>query len=85
MLKISDAGKAWIGLAAFVVAYDTWAIRTRRETLSMAFTRAISHPMKRWPTLVGSTVLYTHLVLPRKYHKYDPVRIVAGKLVKLDV
>ncbi len=77
---MKKANAAWVGLATYVVAYDWWAIATGHETLSSAATRAINHPIKRWPTVMIMTLAYTHLILPQPLHKYDPLRIVATRL-----
>lgn len=76
--ELKPASKAWLSLGILVVAYDAWAIAKHKETMSMAFSNAMSHPIKRWPTVLGSTLVYTHLILPQKYHKYDPIRIIGG-------
>lgn len=51
----------WGLLAGYIGLYDTWALRTGRETLSSAFGRTIRHPVKRWPILVVYTVITLHL------------------------
>lgn len=70
----STAGtRAWVGLALYVSAYDIWAATTRHETLSMAFYKAIQHPVKRFPTIVVWATLTAHLFkfIP---DRYDPLR-----------
>jgi len=79
---MKGAGWGWVVLASYVVAYDAWAIKTHHETLSSAFSRAINHPIQRWPTIATATILYTHLMIPQRYHKYDPLRYVAGRLTQ---
>lgn len=79
----NSAELSWLAIGGIVVTYDVWAMLNRKETLSMAFTRALSHPIRRWPVVLGSTLLYTHLILPQKYHKYDPLRI-AGRMMFSD-
>lgn len=51
----------WVILAGYIAAYDTWAMKTGRETLSSAFGRSIRHPIKRWPTLLVYGVVSLHL------------------------
>ncbi len=64
--------RAWLGLAAYVVGYDLFAIRTGRDTLSQSFARALTDD-RRWPTLVAWGYLCAHLIriLPRPL---DPMR-----------
>lgn len=76
MQKVGRFG--WLGLAAYVVAFDAWAIATKRETLSSSFANALNHPIKRVPVIIGASIVYGHLMVPPKYHKYDPVRIIGG-------
>jgi hypothetical protein len=46
-----EALYAWAGLAGFVGAYDVWAKRTGRETMSHAFQRGLSR--ESWPIRVS--------------------------------
>ena len=51
----------WAALAGYIAAYDTWALKTGRETLSSAFGRSLRHPIKRWPTLLLYGIVSLHL------------------------
>jgi hypothetical protein len=67
----SRGSYGWLGLAAYVALFDVIS----RETLSSAFTTAMSDP-KRRPWVVAVTVyLVAHL-----YHgipdRYDPLRCI---------
>lgn len=83
--KITDGGMAWAALAASVVSYDIWAVRTGHETLSTAFGRAVLCPRKRWPTIVVWFFLTAHLFGPMAppwlqwLRHFDPI----GALVHL--
>lgn len=57
----SNADWGWLLLAGYVAAYDTWALKTGRETLSSAFGRSLRHPIRRWPTLMTWGVITLHL------------------------
>lgn len=59
---------AWVGLAAYVLFYDTWALANKRETMSGAFGRAVAHPSRRWPVTVLwlTTTLHLYDRLPEK-------------------
>ena len=65
--------RAWVGLAAYIIAYDVFAGLTKRETLSMSFARALDAPVRRWPTIVMWVYITAHLfrLVPRRY---DPLR-----------
>ena len=80
-MKYRKAGPGWFLLAGYVAAYDMWAIKTHRETLSSAFYRAVKHPIHRWPTTLVWTGLTAHLfnILP---DKYDPLHIFADFMRK---
>ena len=70
---MSEGDKAWLGLAAYIAAYDAWAVITRRETLSTAYYRAVLDPRRRWPTVIFWAILSAHLFrLPPE--RYDPFR-----------
>lgn len=75
-MKYRKAGPGWFLLAGYVAAYDLWAIRTNRETLSSAFLRAVQHPINKWPTIFVWAGLTAHLfnIMP---DKYDPLHILA--------
>lgn len=59
--KPFNAGWGWAGLAGYVVGYDTWALATGRDTLSTVFRRSLSHPVRRWTTIVTCVVTLLHL------------------------
>jgi hypothetical protein len=69
----------WAGIAAYVIAYDYWAIRTDNETLSGACWRSLSHPYGKWVTLTIVTGLVKHLVAPDLLPKVDPLYYVARR------
>lgn len=73
MVKLTPGGKAWIGLTAYVVAYDAYAVASKNDTLSTAFYQSVAHPKKRWPVIVVWVYLTCHLfkIVPEKY---DPLR-----------
>lgn len=57
----SEGTYAWLGLSAYVVAYDLWAIRTGHQTLSSAFYEAVKHPQRRWLVVASWAYLTAHL------------------------
>jgi len=60
---MTDGDRAWLALALYVVAYDTWALtQPNHDTLSCSFNRALQHPIRRWPTLVLWASLTVHLL-----------------------
>jgi hypothetical protein len=79
VVRIKRADVAWIGIAAFVGAYDYWAIRNGHETLSRAYWRALKNPRTRWPAILVVTGLYKHLVFPEFLPKLDPLYYVAER------
>lgn len=64
---------AWAGLAAYVVLWDLYAVRTGRETLSTAFYKGLTHPVKRWRVVLLWTYITAHLFrwVP---DRWDPLR-----------
>lgn len=75
--KIKRADIAWFMLAAYVVAYDYYAIKKGRETLSRGYWRAMKNPLTRWPAVVVCTGLYKHLMFPNFLPQLDPLNRVA--------
>lgn len=65
-MKIGTRG--WIGLATYVILFDWWAIRKRKETLSCAFARSTAHPIRRPFVTIIWVYLSLHLFdrLPKK-------------------
>lgn len=60
-LKRFNASWGWVGLAGYVVGYDTWALATGHDTLSTVFRRSLAHPVRRWPVTLTCTVTISHL------------------------
>lgn len=52
---------AWGGVAAYVVTYDLWAIRTKNHTMSSGFWKALGNKWTRVPTILIWALLTTHL------------------------
>jgi hypothetical protein len=72
MNKLRPSTKAWIGLGAYVAAYDILA--PKGETLSEGVDRALEHDTCRYVTLGGIALTALHLsnLLPQKidpFHK----------------
>jgi hypothetical protein len=65
------SGKAWIGLAAGVAAYD--ALCPRGETLSEGIDAALERPIGRYLAIGAVAVTSAHLlnILP---NKIDPIQ-----------
>jgi len=72
MARITPGGAAWLGLTAYVVGYDGFAVATRRDTMSTAFSSAVRHPRKRWPVVLAWGFITGHLF--GFFGKYDPLR-----------
>lgn len=66
---LSEGDRAWLGLLGYVVAYDMWALRTGRETLSASYYNALTSSMRRYPTVVVWVYLTAHLfrLLPQRW------------------
>lgn len=70
---LAHGSKLWVGLAVYVLATDSHAALSGRETLSMAFWRAIRHPLHR-PWVIfswGFVTLHLFHAIPRRM---DPLR-----------
>jgi hypothetical protein len=61
---MTEGDRAWLGLLAYVVGYDAWALATRHETLSASFDRALRHPIRSVITLLAWGALTAHLFDP---------------------
>ena len=60
-MRINSGTKAWLGLVGYVLAYDLYAIRSGRQTLSAAFYEALRHPQRRWLVIAAWAYLTGHL------------------------
>ncbi len=58
-MKLSLYG--WLGIAAWVVLFDAWAITTKNATLSAGFRAARRHPRRRFAVLGLWVLITTHL------------------------
>jgi len=69
MMKISEGDAAWLGLLAYVVAYDAYAMICRHETLTSSYYRALADPKRRYITILTWGYLTGHLfkIIPQKY------------------
>lgn len=66
----------WLGLGAYIVAYDTWAILRGHQTLSSAFYEALRHPTRKWYVVLAWAALSAHLYGLDKYRLGDIRRLV---------
>jgi hypothetical protein len=75
---MNEGDVAWVGLAAYIAAYDIWAVYTGRPTLSAAFYRAAQHPKGRLITMACWSYLTAHLfrIIPRFL---DPISYVENR------
>jgi hypothetical protein len=71
--KVKKSDVAWLAIAGFVAAYDIYAIKTKNETLSSGFWRALRNPRSRWPAVIVCTGLYKHLMFPNFMKELDPL------------
>ncbi len=70
---MTDGDRAWIVLAAGVIAYDSWALANKKETMSASFLRALDDPRRRHLTTGFWAYLVAHLfgIIPTRL---DPLR-----------
>lgn len=72
-MALRSGTKAWAGLAAYVIAWDTYAVVAKKETLSTAFYKGLEHPVKRWQVVALWGYITAHL-----FHcipdEWDPLR-----------
>lgn len=80
-MKVSEGDAAWIGLLAYVAAYDAYAMVTGHETLSSSYYRALTDPKRRWLTITVWAGLTGHLfkLIPRKYDPLAQVGTIATR------
>ena len=81
-MKVREGDAAWIGLLAYVTAYDAYAMITGRETLTNSYYRALADPKRRWLTIAAWGYLTGHLfeVLPKKYDVMAQMGVTAARL-----
>lgn len=61
---------AWAGILLFVLAYDTYAIKTKKaETLTRSFWRMTEKPIKSVVPVFVWTTLTAHLLLEKSVRK----------------
>lgn len=64
-------GYGWIGLAAYVTAWDVWAMTKNKETLSGAYYRSLGSWKTAVPVLVWTALTVKHLALPKVLPQID--------------
>lgn len=69
----------WALLLGYVIAYDYWACKNRKETLTQAFHRMANHPSSRPIVAAGSLIVVKHLALPKVYPRLDPINHLAER------
>lgn len=75
--KIGFGSILWIGLAAYVLSTDSYALASGKETLSEAFGRAMMHPKRRWFVIVSWLLTTKHLFFRRFIPWLDPFGLIA--------
>lgn len=60
-MVLNSGSKAWLALLGGVLAYDLYAIRSGKQTLSAAFYEATRHPRRRWIVVACWSILSLHL------------------------
>ena len=79
MSRIKEGDIAWVGLLAYIVAYDAYAMTTGHETLSASYYRALQDPRRQWLTIVVWIGMTGHLfrLIPERYDLLRQIGIVA--------
>jgi hypothetical protein len=95
MQTIRPGAWAWVGLATFVIAADSWLLFVNKfsnkedyVTMSEVFADAVDHPIKRWPVILAWVVITSHLFktyLPEELRKLDPITYTAEMLYEIFV
>lgn len=73
-MVLTSGTKGWIGLVAYVLAYDLYAIRYGKQTLSSAFYEALKHPQRRWLVIISWAYLTRHLFGLDRY-RWNDIRL----------
>ena len=61
---------AWLGLMAYVIAYDTYAIKTKKaETLTRSFWRLSEGKLSKAPVLGAWLTITFHLMLEKEIRR----------------
>lgn len=62
-LHEKEGAAAWAAMALAVLLYDAWAIRTRRETMSITWGRWLQTPSSRKVCVAAWAALTSHLFI----------------------
>lgn len=84
MAKLSAGTWGWLGIAGFVLAYDTWAMAKDSQTLSTAFKINLGHPKWRWVVLPAWLLTSLHLfgLLPARIDPFKGYGNILGRFRK---
>jgi hypothetical protein len=68
-----NARWGWLAVIGVAIAWDTAAAFTNSESLTGTFRCSVAQTAWRWPVLVIALLLLTHLFLPPRMWRYDPL------------
>lgn len=75
-----NASLAWSGLVAYVLAYDYYAIKNGKKTMSAGFAQCLDHRGWRIAVLAAWFMVTKHLAFNDVGRKYDPIQLAADKM-----
>lgn len=61
-LHEKEGAAAWAATVLAILLYDAWAIRTRRETMSVTYGRWLQHPLTRKVAIISWLSVSAHLL-----------------------
>jgi hypothetical protein len=80
MLKTKNHGVfGWVIVFCVVVAFDYWAIKNRKQTMSQAFKKALYMKSSFVFVAMFWTLLTWHLIHPHRYRNTDILSVVFDK------
>lgn len=81
-IRNKHAKIGWAAIFIYVAAFDIWAIKTDRPTLSKEFGEAMASPSGKIIGIGMWAILTNHLLLSKWTKKIDPIQIGANRLRK---
>lgn len=70
----------WAAIFLYVAAFDVWAIKKSKPTLSKEFGDAMTTRSGKVIAVGTWVILTSHLLLGKYTHKIDPIQIGANRL-----
>ena len=78
--RAREATYAWAGLAAYILAYDAYALKKNKQTLSKGFTNGMATWKGRVALVLIWAAITKHLVFSKFHPEFDIIGLAANKV-----